>query len=194
MIRVEIDKAQLTSLVEAAHKAKKSFKTELKIAVNKAAKKTKLEMGRDIRATINLKKDESERHLRISVEATADKFEAVVELKKTPRLGLRHYGAKQNKKGVTYKISKSGGRRLAEGAFLGPKPGAVRTKWKGNAFKRTGKARLPIVQIKGVSTYGAYVKNNLQGPQVERVRADLANELTRRIKLNVLRASGLVTK
>ena len=76
---------------------------------------------------------------------------------------------------------------------MGPKPGAVKTSWRGNAFKRVGSGRLPIIQIKGVSAFGAYVKNNLAGPQVEAVNAELTKQIERRINLNVLRASGLVT-
>jgi hypothetical protein len=69
----------------------------------------------------------------------------------------------------------------------------MRIKWKGNAFKRVGAGRLPIVQIKGVSAYGAYVKNNLSGPQAEAIKEELTKQMERRINLNVLRASGLVT-
>ena len=192
MITLEINKAQLTALVEAAHKAKKKFRPELAGAINQVAKKTKLEMGRDIRGTIAINKAESEKPLSIRATATNENLEAIVTLKKTPRLGLRHFGAKQDKRGVTYRIGKSGGRKRVNGAFQGPKPGAVRVKWKGNVFKRAGKGRLPIVQLKGVSAYGAYKKNDLEGPQVKEVEAELVKQIDRRIKLNILRASGLV--
>ena len=52
--------------------------------------------------------------------------------------------------------------------------------------------RLPIVQIKGVSAFGVYVKNNFEGPQVKEVNAELSKQLERRINLNILRANGLV--
>jgi len=192
MIAIEINKTQLAELVNAAHKAKKSFKKELAGAINQVAKKTKLEMGRDIRGVINIKKAESEQPLSIRASATNENLQAIVTLKKTPRLGLRHFGARQNKKGVSYKISKSGSRTFVAGAFMGPKPGAVRVKWKGNVFKRTGTSRLPIIQLKGVSAYGAFVKNDLEGPRVKAVEDELAKQIERRINLNVLRASGLV--
>ena len=66
--------------------------------------------------------------------------------------------------------------------------------WKGNAFKRVGASRLPIVMLKGVSAYGAYAKNELSGPQVEAINAELTKQMERRIKLNILRAEGLVAK
>lgn len=192
MISLEINQTQLTALVEAAHNAKKSFRKELAGAINQVAKKTKLEMGRDIRGVIAISKVESEKPLSIRATATNDNLQAIVSLKKTPRLGLRHFGAKQDKRGATYKIRKKGGRQRVNVAFMGPKPGAVKTSWKGNVFKRTGKARLPIVQLKGVSAYGAYKKNDLEGPQAKAVEEELAKQINRRINLNVLRASGLV--
>ena len=192
-ISIEINADQLKRLSQAAIGAKKSLTKELAAAINAVSKKTKLEMGREIRATVNLKKDEAEKPLSIRAAASPQSLQAVVSLKKTPRLGLRHFGARQDKRGVSFKISKRGGRGRVDGAFMGPKPGAVKTSWRGNAFKRVGSGRLPIIQIKGVSAFGAYVKNNLTGPQVEAVNAELTKQIERRINFNVLRANGLVT-
>lgn len=194
MIAIEIDKGQLESLRQAAEQAKKKLPKELAAAINAVSKKTKLQMGRDIRATVALKKDESEKPLSIRASATAQNLQAIVSLKKTKRLGLRHFGARQDKRGVTFKIGKQGGRQRVNGAFQGPKPGVMKASWRGNVFRRVGKERTPIVQLKGVSAFGAYVKNNLQGPQVKAINAELTKQIERRIKLNVLRASGLVSK
>ena len=192
MIAIEINAKQLVSLRKATGEAKKSFSKELASAINQVSKKTKLQIGRAIRDTINMKKDESEKPLSIRANATENNLTAIVSLKKTPRLGLRHFGARQDKRGVSYKISKNGGRGRVDGAFQGPRPGVMKTSWKGNAFKRTGNKRLPIVQIKGVSAYGAFVKNNLTQPRVAFVRDELHKQIERRINLNVLRANGLV--
>lgn len=192
MIGIEIDKGQIQRLVDATHKAGKGFKKEIASAINQVSKKTRLDMGRGVREQVALNKAESEKPISVRASATAENLTAVVSLKKTPRLGLRHFGAKQNRKGVTYKIEKKGGRKNVPGAFMGPKPGAIKMSWRGNAFKRVGQARLPIIQIKGVSAYGAYKKNNLAGPQAEAVKEELTKQIERRINLNILRASGLV--
>ncbi len=193
MIVIEIDVTQLKRLTDAVHRSGKNLRKEIAGAINAVAKKTKLKIGRDIRATVAMKKDESERPLKIQATASAGSLQAVVTLKKTQRLGLRHFGAKQDKKGVSYKIDKKGGRQRVNGAFQGPRPGLVNVKWKGNVFMRQGKSRLPIVHLQGVSAWGAYVKNNLEGPQVKAINDELAKQIERRIKLNVLRANGLVT-
>ena len=192
MIDIQIDAKQLKRLREAVGKSKKSIKKELAGAINATSKKTKLKVGRDIRKTVNLKKDEAEKPLSIRATATENNLVAIVSLKKTPRLGLRHFGARQDKRGVSYKISKTGGRSRVNGAFQGPRPGVMKMSWKGNAFKRVGKERLPIVMLKGVSAFGAYAKNDLEGPQVEEINKELSKQMERRINLNILRANGLV--
>lgn len=194
MLAIEINRAQLDRLTTAVSASGKSITKEVAAAINQVSKKTRLEMGRDIRNTVTLKKDESEKPLSIRSSATAQNLSAVVSLKKTPRLGLRHFGARQTKKGVSYRISKKGKRGFAAGAFQGPRPGLMKTSWKGNVFKRVSKGRLPIVQIKGVSAWGAYTENNLAPPQADRVSAELTKQIERRINLNVLRANGLVPK
>jgi hypothetical protein len=75
---------------------------------------------------------------------------------------------------------------------MGPKPGAVKTSWRGNAFKRVGSSRLPIIKLLAVSAYGTYKKNELAGPQLKAIEDELFKQMERRINLNVLRASGLV--
>lgn len=192
MIAIQIDQSQVARLEAAVRSAGKKIATELAGAINAVSKKSKLEMGRDIRETVAMKKEEAERPLSIRAKATAGSLQAIVSLKKTPRLGLRHFGARQDKRGVSYRISKKGGRSRVNGAFMGPNPKAIKISWRGNAFKRVGKSRLPIVQIKGVSAFGAYAKNELSGPQVIETQAELHKQIERRINLNVLRASGLV--
>lgn len=192
MIEIQINAKQLKRLREAVGKSKKNIKKELAGAINAVSKKTKLQVGRDIRKTVNLKKDEAEKPLSLRATATETNLVAVVSLKKTKRLGLRHFGARQDKRGVSYKISKTGGRSRVNGAFQGPRPGVMKMSWKGNAFKRVGKERLPIVMLKGVSAFGAYAKNDLEGPQVKEINTELSKQMERRINLNILRANGLV--
>lgn len=192
MIAVEIDSSQMMRLKEAVGRAGKKVAKELSAAINQVSKKTRLDMGRAVRETVALKKDQAEKPISVAMSSTPANLQALVRLKKTKRLGLRHFGAKQDRKGVTYKIAKKGGRKRVNGAFQGPKPGVIKMSWKGNVFKRNGSKRLPITQLNGVSAYGAYVKNELTGPQVAAVFNQLVHQIERRINLNILRAEGLV--
>ena len=194
MIAIEVAKGKLKELLEATKKAGKSFPKELAQAINQVSKKTRLDIGRDIRKTVALKKADSEKPIKVMSTATTGKLSATVRLNKTRRLGLNAFGARQDKSGVSYKISKNGGRKRVSGAFQGPRPGVMKISWRGNAFKRLGKSRLPIVKLRAVSAWGAYAKNDLSGPQVKAIEAELAKQMERRIKLNILRANGLVSK
>lgn len=194
MISIDVNAKQLKRLRASVGRAKGKFGRELAAAVNAVAKKARLDIGRDVRKTIAIKKDESEKPLKISGKATAEQPRVTVSLKKTPRLGLRHFGARQDKRGVSFKISKTGGRTRVEGAFLGPRPGVMNTKWKGNAFRRVGKERLPIIHLRAVSAFGAFVKNDFEKPMIKSIRENLSKQMERRIKLNILRAQGLVPK
>ncbi len=193
MIAIDINRAQLQRLADAVNASGKKLPKEIAGAINQVSRKTKLEMGREIRKQVAIPKDEVEKPLKIKTQATGESLSAIVSLKETPRLGLRHFGARQDKRGVSYKISKRGGRKRVNGAFQGPKPGTMKTSWKGNAFRRVTRSRLPIIKLLAVSAYGTYKKNDMAGPQVKAIENELSKQLDRRINLNVLRASGLVT-
>ena len=186
MIAIEINQKQLARLREATDRAKKLMGTEIAAAINATAKKTKLEIGRSVRQTVAIKKKESEEPLKIATKASKNSLTSTVQLRKTRRLPLKSFSARQNKRGVSYKISKQGGRKRINCAF----------EWEaiGHVFIRAGKARLPIIQLKGVSAWGAFVKNDMTPAQIKSTTTELAKQIERRIKLNVLRASGLVSK
>ena len=210
MIAIEIDKGKLKELRASVDKAGKSFPKELAGAINQVGRKTRLDMGREVRKVIAVKKKPSERHIKVVSKATAEHLQTVVTLskgKKPYRPGLQDFGAKQHGSGVSYRISKTGGRKTVKGAFMGPKPGVLAPWLYGGVYKRTGgaktkarkgryagKMREPIIKLNGVSVYAAYKKNNLTGPQIKTINAELAKEMDRRIKLNILRANGLVSK
>jgi hypothetical protein len=194
MIGIEVDAKQLKRLREAVGKARKSLPRELAAAVNSVSKKTRLSIGREIRKTVNLKKDQAEKPIKITQTATAETPTAKVSLAKEVRLGLQHFGARHDNRGVSYKIQKQGGRKRVNGAFMGPRPGTLAPKLHGGVFKRVGKSRHPIIKLRGVSPYGAYAKNDLSEAEVKTINANLGKEMERRINLNILRANGLVKK
>lgn len=194
MIAIEINSGQLKRLRVATGKAKKSFGKELAAAINQTAKKTRLNIGRDIRKTVNLKKDKVEKQISLRVTATSETPRAVVSLSESAREGLQHFGARQDKRGVSYKISKQGGRKRVNGAFMGPKPGQLAPKLYGGVFKRATKMRLPIIKLYGVSPFGAYAKNDFESIEVVFISKNLQAQIDRRINLNILRANGLVKR
>ena len=194
MIAIDIDAKQLKRLRESVGKAKKKFGRELAAAINSTSKKTRLSIGRRVRETVNLKKAVAEKPVSIRRTASSESLVGVVSINKEDRMGLQHFGARQDKRGVSYKIDKRSGRKRINGAFMGPRPGTLAPKLNGGVFKRATKMRHPIIKLYGVSPFGAYAKNGYEKIEVQFINKYLQREIERRIKLNILRASGLVSK
>jgi hypothetical protein len=192
MISMSVDQSQIKRLEAAVRGAGKSMSKEISAAINAVAKKTRLDMGRKIRSELNIGKESVESTIKIVRPSTPGSLSAGVRLNETKRIPLRDFGAKQNKAGVSYKISKRGGRATVAGAFQGPKPGEIKASWRGRVFKRVGKSRLPVVQLMGPSPWGVFVKRRMTAVQIAETEAELKKQIERRINLNVLRANGLV--
>ena len=193
MIAIEIDAKQLKRLREATGRAKKNFSKELAAAINQTAKNHRMKQGRNVRSVVNIKKAQIES--KITIKKASDVTpQARVFFKSSEREGLQYFGARQNGRGVSYKISTKKGRGTVVGAFMGPRPGQLAPKLHGGVFKRTGPTRLPIVKLYGVSPYGAYVKNDFERIDVAFSADYLKGQMKRRIDLNILRANGLVKR
>jgi len=193
MISIEIDAKQLKRLRESVGKAKTKFGRELAAAINKVAKQTQTDMGKKIRTVAKIKAAVAKKSIQITRASAVTPVGRIV-LDKHNRTGLQHFGARHTKAGVTYQISPQGGRKTIVGAFMGPRPGVLAPKLNGGVFKRVGKARHPIVKLYGVSSFGAYAKNNFEEPQVVFIQQKMKHEMERRINVNILRASGLVSQ
>ena len=66
-------------------------------------------------------------------------------------IALASFGARQTRRGVTYRLKKAGGRNLVKGAFLA----TMRSGHRG-VFVRKGKARLPIAEKRAISIMGMW--------------------------------------
>lgn len=207
MIAIEIDARQLKRLQAATAKARKSFPSQLAAAINDVARKTKVKIGKDVRSKVEMSVAVSQKPLKAKQMATAQAPKAIISIAKTPRLGLQHFKAKQDKKGVSYKISKQGGKVRINGAFMGPRPGMLAPALHGGVFIRTGgdkvkatkgrhegKMREPIMKLRGVSAFGAYAVNNMDKEQTVLIRQQLHHQMERRIRQNILRANGIISK
>ena len=186
MFAIQIAALQLARLTKAVSDARKSLPKEISAAINATAKKARLDMGRKIRSEIAVKKEPIEKVIKLVKQSTSTTLSAQVTLSKSERMPLRDFGARQNKSGVSYKISKKGGRATVRSAFMVPSMG-------NNVFNRTTKKRLPIVKLMGPSPWGVFIKKKLTPVQQRAIEAELAKQIDRRINLNVLRANKLVS-
>jgi hypothetical protein len=194
VISISIDAGKLKELRQAVDRSGKKFKVELAAAMNATAKKAKGQISKRIRTELAVKASDVNKLINQRRKASASVLVASVGLSKTARLPLRDFGARQTKAGVSYMISRTKGRQTIQGAFQGPRPGVMNVRWRGNVFKRVGKQRLPIVKLMGPSPWGVFVKGNMTPKQRKDIEDELSKQMDRRIKLNILRAEGLVKK
>lgn len=117
---------------------------------------------------------------------------AEVELKKSRRIPLRDFKARQTKKGVSYKISKSTGRKTIAGAFKGPRPGLTFVRFRGHVMQRVGSARLPIRKLYGPSPWGVHVINKQADVITPQINAELRRQMRERLRYQRLKKSGAI--
>ena len=191
-MNVTIKQSSLDSLISALKDTERKLKKELQVAVNATANKAKSIINKEIRSELATTATAINSTIRIKRKATNDLPSASVEVKKTARISLREFGARQTKVGVSAKISKTRGRKTYAGAFQGPKPGLMKASWRGHVFKRVGKSRLPIVKLHGASPFGVMTKGKKLGPSVEATQAELEKQIQRRVRFITLKKTGAI--
>lgn len=192
MLSITLPTRQIKRLEEAAKKASRKLPSEVAAAVNATARKAKTQISREIRRELAAPAKAVNKALRQTRKAKRQNPSAVLTLEKSRRIPLRDFGARQNKTGVSVRISKRAGRKTIPGAFQGPKPGAIKASWQGNVFKRVGRSRLPIRKLKGPSPWGVFREQKLSRQTVRFIKKELRKQLERRIRFNVLKASGAI--
>jgi len=125
--------------------------------------------SQEIRSILALKAKDVKKALYKGRNATKDKLYTSTGVNKGRKLGLIDFGAKQTKKGVSYRIDKRKPRKTAPSAFIanakkgGKASGDVASK---QVFKRKTESskydgRLPIYKLTAPSVWGIVVKNNI---------------------------------
>jgi len=189
---VTIDNAQIARMKAAIENTGKQLRKELAVAVNATAAKSKSIIAKQIGKELAVAQKDIKTTISQSRRAGELDISATVEVKKEKRLGLNKFGARQTKTGVSARISKSKGRSVIPGGFMGPKPGVTAVKLRGNAFKRVGKARKPIVKLKGPSTWGVFVVGQKIGPSTAETEQELKKQVDRRIRFLLLKQAGTI--
>lgn len=191
-MRITIDPGQIAAMKKAIEDTGRSLRKELAVACNATAAKGKSIIAKQIGKELATPQKNIRATISQSKKAKDTDISATLEVRKDRRISLKEFGARQTKAGVSYKISKSKGRKTVPGAFQGPKPGSINVRTKGNVFKRVGKSRLPIVKLMGPSSWGVFVVGKKQGPSVPEIEAELKKQIDRRIRFIALKASGAI--
>lgn len=184
MITVSV--SGLMQLSEAVKGIEKDLKRNLSVAINATLGKGKSSIAKEIATELAASQKVIKQQI-VSSKATTTDLQGRLVLKKSFRPPLRDFGAKQNKSGVSYRISKTSGRKTIKSAFQVQK-------WGGRVFIREGKERLPIRQLYGPSPWGVFVnpRRNLTETQKKLLEAELGKQIDRRIRFLLLKAQGKI--
>lgn len=185
MLQVLDADGSFAKLAEAVERSGRNIRKEAAAVVNAVATKTQSGINKEIRTELAVKKKAIDGALEKGPRANAKNPFTDVTLKATRRIPLKEFKARQTKKGTSYRISKSTGRRSVPGAFVSNKLG-------GHVFKRRSKKRLPIQKLYGPSPLRVFRRKEMLTPTRENVRAELRKQMLRRIKFNNLKAEGTI--
>lgn len=149
-------------------------------AVNRAAQKARTFASRRIRENLNLKAKRVNRDLRVQ-KAGRGRTTAWIRISRRA-VGLVNFGAKQTRKGVTFKKERGGQRQTLSRAWIMQAPGSG----KQHVFRRKkGAARYPIDVEHGPSPYQAwqqYAREETYEKAQEELRTELRRQIRRRIE------------
>lgn len=178
-----------TQVITALGNVSENLTKELRIISSKTAKKSKSLIAKQVTTELAVK----QKIVRgLITTKKVGKTGAEVEFRKSRRIRLRDFGARQTRKGVSYRISKTGGRKVIHGAFQGPAPGRMNIRWKGRVKKRVGKSRMPIQELFGPSPWGVFKKKNMNPPTKKQIDAELLKQSRERLRYKALKKIGAI--
>jgi len=145
LTEVKFDEEKLRQIQRLLRAVPQELPGVMSRAINRTATSVKTEIARRISAKVKITQAAVKRSLLIR-KATRRRWVATISVGHK-RIPLIHFGARQTKKGVSYRIEKQGPRKSIKSAFIQTMPVSGHI----GAFKRTGPKRLPIVQLLGPS-------------------------------------------
>lgn len=189
-MQISIQSNDFLTLRNTLERVSKNIDKELYTISSKVGTKAKSELGKAVTSEIAIKLKD------VRKDITIQKVKPIgvrVTLHKKNRFSLKRFNPRQNSQGVTYKIEKTGGRKLIKGAFMGPNPSVTSVRLYGHVWERKGKARLPIRKKKGPSAAGVLSKHPSRVRAVVRLLgAETKKQLERRIKFRLLKIAGTI--
>ena len=191
----EIKGNGLNALMNVLTETPKQLPKELARLSNNIAKEHKKSIGREVRKFVAIKNKDILKHINQTKKATVGSYNAKLELRGAIRIPLKYFGARQTKKGVSYRIGKQGSRSKISNAF-----GPNIPRLGGNVWVREGKSRLPIRKLYGPSVLASYLKNNLLQWSSDQLSDELGKQAAKRVRSIIVnqikkqgRAEGIST-
>lgn len=170
MVTIGVNERQLRELQETLGGFSRRMPLIVSRSLNRTIKKAKTDTSREIGKEIRLKQTDIKKKITIR-KASRSHWTAIMKLSKS-KVPLIKFAAKQLKRGVTYAISRKGGRSRLRMGFIEKMPRGHR-----GVFRRHKPTtpRLPIIELFGPSIAGIF-----QGGMLGRVLG--TSKMSRKIK------------
>jgi uncharacterized FlaG/YvyC family protein len=153
-IEIQFDEKRLDEIRKLLRDIPNAMPKVISRGINRTTTSTRAEIARQIAAEVKITQSAVKKGIKVT-KATQTRWQADLDLF-TKRIPLIKFGAKQIKKGVSYRISKSGGRKK----ITDPARPFKQTLPSGHVgiFRRhtPETKRLPIVELKGPSIGGVF--------------------------------------
>lgn len=175
LIEIKFDERKLRQITKQMRGYPGALPRVMSRAINRTANQARTQIARKISSQVQVSVSDVRRGVRID-RATRTKWQADLQITgfRTP---LIKFGARQTKTGISYIIDKSTGRKRIDTAFIATMPSGHK-----GVFKRKGKSRLPIVELRGASIGVLFENTATVATEVTR---DALKQLSRNIDTQV---------
>lgn len=192
-----IDQAQLDRVQANLAGIKNGARKAVAGAINDVLLTSRTNLARGVRDKVVVKYGRVLRQIKLN-RATPENIAASIRIDDKDRPGLKSFGARQTRSGVTYRISKTGGRKKIASAFEArgrPPRGSVGISAAGiddssraiRIFRRAGKKRLPLLDLKGPSVNRVIKKNDIDADVANQMRTKLPGRIDARMSVMIER-------
>lgn len=152
-------------------------------AINDLLKSARTDLAKSVRDQVKVTYGSVLSRIKIRKASEGD-LSGSVSLREKSRIGLVSFGAKRigsakKPRGIRYQISKTGGKQTITDAFIGKASTGSQLR----AYRRRGKSRLPLIDLKGPSLNAVVNKNQIDEAVKKTIGSKLPDRIASRIKL-----------
>jgi len=185
MLTTTLDTSSLKAVTKVIEELGFNVRKELKIAVSKTSKQVRIKSARKLRIVLPAPVKVLKKAV-IGGKSSNEGLSQEVVLWQGHPIPLKYLGARQNKKGVTYKTGNKT-RGFVKSAFVVDRFGR-------NVFARTGAARVPIEKQFGPSPGEMYQVGGVTQVAIQTAEEQLPKQINERIRFLTIKAQGKLKK
>ena len=194
---IDIDPAQLRELESTLQGSLKMLPRQVSTAINKTRTRAASIMAKSVVKELAVKQRAVKDVIDQGQRSTPKTLRSKLTLMAGERLPLKEFKPRQTRRGVTYKISKTKGRKTVKGGFIVNSLGShvfARSgpKRRVRSGRNKGLMKQPIYKKYGVSPWGVYVKQDVDPDVRRQINEELRKQIAERIRFLRLKQQGQI--